>query len=536
MKWRFTCSLRLRAILRELNPFNSSQSIPWARRCTHLTSRLARSLIWYILGFVLLTISILPTFKVPAYGDDFNQEVTVYGQFNGSLFELFLHSWQGNSAANRFVPIGHTWMYFSDFANYVVSTSTGIGMHWLLRFLGLLLFGLVILGAAFATQQALKFLDRKNKISLAGIFAGLSVIVATTLQLHPWSHDATLTIADAGLSSSALAFLILGLAFWSTNRTSTKYPALLIALFSITGVWFYEIVLTAIAGSAVIYLWNIYARRHQPENKRRAYAFFVAGTITPAIAYLLGLMYSSTLDLVEYSGTSVKLGPEGLLPLGILVLSAVPGTAWDYSAVYAKGIELSTTSVASGFVIAFLIIAVSILAIRSKRQPLNVRTSQLWAVATAFAVFFYGTLAMHSFTEKHIREAKNLGWVYISYVQTATIVAIALLIIFLLLNKNFQKTIVLTIVPLATAFAMVQSSVNWNVAIEASTRYANNKELLSASSQKIQDESRRCKILASSTKKMPDETRKSITSRINSTYEAKFGVPFCSVAEPNQAK
>jgi hypothetical protein len=457
--------------------------------------------------------------------------MSVYRDFGGTLSTVIADGWRSGMQANRFSPVGREWAFLYHFSMHALGTKLGIDMHWLYRAGAFALLWLAALSAAFFLSRAARFVHAANRLPVWPVFAAICGIVAVTMQLHPWSHDPMITISEIGVGVVALCFMHLGLSIWAvTDGAGRVGPIVVTALSSLVGVTFYESFATAVAGSAIIFAGLGWTRRHDAADRRRLILLLLTAVALPAVVFIVGRLYVNSLGASEYSGTELALSAEGLVPLGVLLAAAIPGTAWAYAADYAQfGIRLSGEALVGGFLIALVLVVMVLWWLRRERERLRVGR-RIWLVLAALGVTLGGTLAMHSFTEKYIAEIREIGWIYLSYTLTVLTVAVLVVLLGACLQQVQVRRGLVVLLPLVTVFAMAQQTVNWSVAEEAGQRLAVNRALTNAATEFIPSASERCRLLDAwdTAYTWPEYARQQVIEGINWSYEHDFGEVFCA--------
>src|SRR5690606_37426553 len=124
-------------------------------------------------------------------------------------------------------------------------------------------------------------------------------------QLHPWSHDPTVTITEIGYGVAILSFLLIGLAFSATRpEVGTLKAALPVGVLSLLGVMFYETFVSAIIGAAIIYVLLLWKARRAKSGLTKPLVLLAVGVLLPALVFIVGRLYVSTIpNIPDYAGT-----------------------------------------------------------------------------------------------------------------------------------------------------------------------------------------------------------------------------------------
>ncbi|WP_417562208.1 hypothetical protein [Microbacterium sp.] len=487
---------------------------------------------WARLTFVALSVAMLgaaasATVRVPVYGDDFRLSQQTFAQFDGSIWDVFTTAATSGWQANRFNPVGRFFAFNYHFWMHESAVLSGIGMHWFYRAGSFVLLLLLVLSASYAFKRAIVFMHEKNEqVPGVLVFASLSAFLALTLQLHPWSHDPTMTISEIGLASGAISFFYLGLCF-RFGRSPGRWSSLVIALVSAGATMFYETTIAAIVAGAVVWAALVWRARRHREGMLRPVMLLVAGTVVPLLVFVLGRMYVATMDLAPYPGTELALRAAGFRPMAMLLLGMIPGTAWGESASYADGISFSAPAMTASAVI---VVALILTVLMARKRWVGLQASRSVAlVAVVFGILALLTLIMHAFTEKYISEITKPGQIYLSYTMLMLVTGMLVLGVILRIRSGRALVALILLLPLASGFVVVQQAVDWSVAEQAATVNAPNRSLMHLSSKWEPDAQRRCSVLEAwqNSHKWPAYYVQAVTDGVQKNYRLSFGIAFC---------
>lgn len=487
-----------------------------------------RSLLWGIIGTAFLVTVLAPASLIPIYGDDFNWPLLWYRAFEGDPWIAIATAWHSDLQPNRFNPIGREFALTYHFFAVEVSMSLGIDMHWYYALGTFALIWLTVLTAAWAFVSAARFVSDANRVSVWVVFALLAGIFAVTVQLHPSFHDPTLTISEIGYGNAILSFLLIGVAFWACRPTTTPVRAgLVVGVLTTVGVLFYESFVAAVAATALLYVWLLIRTRRIRNARRKPIVLLLAGVLLPALLFLAGRLYVSTVPGVpEYGGTELVLGLGGVKVLGYLLLGTLPASGWRNAWSQLGGVDVSLAAAVNTSIIVVLLIVVVLLLRKTRTRRLE-RTERSWIAIAVFAAVFLLVPASISFTAKYAEEIDRLGAVYISYGMLILLVAMAVLLLMVSLPRP-NLPVAIVGIALVAVFTFAQQTVTWSVAHHFESAYAPNRTITSAIVSTVSTDEDRCRTLYDWYEVWGYvDKHEELRGAISWAYEHKFGIPFC---------
>ncbi|WP_144276405.1 hypothetical protein [Demequina sp. NBRC 110053] len=491
-------------------------------------ARRLRTLAWVALGTAALAVAYAPAWSAPLFSDDLQLSHEAYPQFDGSYATALTESWVTGWQPNRFSPVGRFFSYTFHFAMHDLAVRSGLSMELWYRGAGLAMLVALSAAAALTLVAAARFVARANGwLRCSRAYAAVSIAIAVLIQLHPWSTDGLLSIFDVGLGAGVLSLLVVAAGLWAVGSQRPLWlVASVVGVVAVCGVLFYETIAAAVAATAIAYGWAFVSERRAARPGRRPLMLGLVGVVIPALVFVAGRIYVSTLDLAEYAGTDVALRPEGVAVLARLTGATVPGYGLRELMAMTGGLRVTSLVLVCAFALIMIVAAALILARRRRALTVNRRA---WVIVAMLGTLVLLTYAMHSFTEKYIREIVFPGRVYISYVTGVAVVAIVLAALALSVRPRVAERWGMVVLPALGAWVVVQQAANWS-AVET---FASQSEAVSALSAAVvewnPDEAARCVVMERWVETSGEDPRlvHRVVTGANDAYTLDFGEPFC---------
>ncbi|RYV51363.1 hypothetical protein [Pengzhenrongella frigida] len=490
-----------------------------------------RSALWALLGTVLLALGAIPAARVPIIGDDFHAFFESYAIVDGNAGSAFAYGWNQGLLAGHFNPVGQAIGAVYHFGAFAVSSSLGISPQYYDVFFGSGLMWLTVAGAALTLTWGLRHAGAVGQVSYWRNFALLAAVVASTLQLHPWSNDPVTSFGPAGWGSAAIGFALLGMSLRSTvpGRTSVA-DFFLVGALAVVAVLYYEMLVGMIAGTAAVYVGVVVRARlrRNTADLRRGLLLGVVGVVLPAVIFVGGRFLAIPSTESNYTGTTLSVGSAAAATWWTAIVGALPGGGWRYLSEMAGSVELALKPVALALL---LCLAVGLLVVAWMRAPrLWVPWTRAALIPVAGVVATWAlTTATHTTTQKYIDEIKVPGQVYLYYV--VGVVCAAILISWAIIAlapraPSFAGPVALLLVG---AFLMIQMPLNWRLATVSADAFALNRTLAGVVVTDEASEDERCAALAAwVTRPWPDYYREAVVGDAQEDFERVFGEPFCT--------
>lgn len=491
---------------------------------------------WAAFGTVMLALGFSSAARVPIVGDDFQalQEAFSFGR--GDLGTTVVYGWEAGMKAGHFNPVGQLLGAVYHFAAYGLSVVFDADPQVFHALAGFVLMWLVTLAASFALVWTGRFVRNRDVLPFWRVFALVASITAVTVQLHPWSNDPVTTYSMAGLGSAAIAFLLVALALRAmTEGTSGWFGPVSVAVLGVFAVTYYEMLVAAVAATAVVYVGTIVPKSERTHARvRRVVVLLCSGVVLPAIVFIGGRLIAAPAATSGYTGTSVSLSPEAFRTLAYSMVSTIPGGAWPYSLRRIDPMELSRPAIVVAGLLCIGILALAIIWWRS--TPLRLTPSKrLWIPAAGLLTLWVLSVASHAFTPKYIAEITAPGLVYLFYAVGLFCAAVGLAAGVLMFSRGRLRTVSVIALPLLCLFALMQQSINWTISDVMREAYSGNAQLAALSTDEGTTEAERCAALDSWTARpWPDYYRDSVETNIDKNYRRVFDEPFCDISFPSQ--
>jgi hypothetical protein len=252
--------------------------------------------------------------------------------------------------------------------------------------------------------------------------------------------------------------------------------------------------------------------------------------VLPVLVFLVGRGTRPSVNS-GYAGTTTRLGSEAARTFGEAMVSSLPGAGWQ-RAIRSLGGTLGIVAVA------FAVVTLLAWTVLRHRDHVRARPADsarpldrvmVAAISVGLVAYWAIAVAIHSVTVKVQDESHGFGYVYISYMVGACVVALGLAAGGRwLLRGRRRPTTWFAVAAVALSFVFIQQTVNWRLAERLDGAYATNRRLLDAFDDGS-DEVERCAALDEWNKgPWPDYYSQDVTDGLQKAYEAYFGEPFCT--------
>ena len=492
---------------------------------------LLKKLVWPVFGTVMLALGFLAATRVPIVGDDFQALQEAFVRSGGDLGGSIAYGWTAGMQAGHFNPVGQLLGAVYHFAAYEFSVFFQITPQFFHVASSFGLIWLTALAASYAVVCAGKFVRNSGQLPLGRVFALIATITGLTLQLHPWSNDPVTTYTMAGFGSAAVAFLLLALSLRVLSPgTSSWGGALSVAAVGVFAVLYYEMLVAAVAATAVVYLGAILPRADRTRSLvTKSLLLLTVGVALPAVVFVGGRLLAAPAVSSGYTGTSVALGPDALRTWVYSMISTLPGGAWPYSMYRIDPLALSRPAVVVAGLLCLGIIGLAICWWKSTPVRLD-PTRRLWVPAGALFTLWALSVAAHAVTPKYISEITSPGLVYLFYAVGVVCAAVLLAAVVLILSRTALSRTSMIALPLLCAFVVVQQAVNWTLGDLMRSAYSSNAQLAALSTNATASEEERCAALTLWLEKpWPDYYEESVATNVEHNYEANFDEAFCDL-------
>ncbi|WP_104127521.1 hypothetical protein [Cryobacterium sp. Y57] len=493
---------------------------------------LLKKLVWPVFGSVMLALSFLAATRVPIVGDDFQALQEAFVRSGGDLAGSIAYGWTAGMQAGHFNPVGQLLGAVYHFAAYEFSVVFQITPQFFHVASSLGLIWLTTLAASYVVVCAAKFVRNTSALPLGPIFALVATITGLTLQIHPWSNDPVTTYSMAGFGSAAVAFLLLALALRALSPGTSRWGGpVAVAVVSVFAVLYYEMLVAAVAATAVVYVGAILPRADRTRSSvTKSLLLLLVGVALPAIVFVGGRFLAAPAVSSGYTGTSVALGPDALRTWVFSMVSTLPGGAWPYSMYRIDPLALSRSAVVVAGLLCLGVIGLAIIWWKSTPVRLD-PTRRLWVPAGALFTLWALSVAAHAVTPKYISEITSPGLVYLFYAVGVVCAAVFLAVVILILPRTALLKTSMIALPLLCAFVVVQQAVNWTLGDLMRSAYSSNAQLAAVSTNETSSEAERCAALQLWLEKpWPQYYEESVTTNVELNFEASFDDEFCGLA------
>ena len=484
-----------------------------------------------LIGTLILALGLLPITRVPVIGDDFFVLFQSQGQSDGDFFAWVSLAWGWGLQAGHFNPVGQVLGGSYHFFALPITSMLGIAPHHYYVAGSYTLITLSVVAAAYATQSMMRFVWTDSAVPFWRVYGLLATVAGVTVQLHPWSNDPVTTYSMAGFGSAAIAFLLLGMAFSAvqTERVGALRLAAISAL-SVFAVVYYEMLVAAVAATAVVYVWAIIRPRPDiPDHRRRAVLLVIVSVVLPAVVFVGGRAYVSLVSGTGgYTGTSVALGFDTVRTLAFGMASSLPGGAWPYTLYRVDPIEFGRAAIVTSFVLVLALIALTLIWSRQKTQPLG-KPLDLWVPATSLVVLWVLSTLAHAITPKYIAEVSAPGLVYLFYAVGMLVltVVIAVAVMACRVTRMWRVAFLMMLM----WFAVGQQSINWTLSTIMRDAYVVNTDLGGAANDADLSIEARCDRLQSWIDRgWPQYYLDAVVEYVPKSFEQLTGERFCDEA------
>lgn len=486
------------------------------------------SFLWVTLGLSILVVGFLPATRVPTLGDDFYVVFQAQGISGGDLGVWLALAWQWGMQAGHFNPVGQLLGGLYHFGAYAWGAAVGVTPTAYYLVGAFVILALAALAATFALLRALRHAGYPG-VPSARLFALIAAVTGLTLQLHPWSNDPVTTYSMAGYASAAIGFLLIGFAFKAIAGGGPRILDFLrVGVTATFAVIFYEMLVAAVAATAVVYVAAWFSRRGPGGSRAGVLGLGLVGVVLPAVVFVGGRLYVALVSGTGgYTGTTAVPGLDSARAFVFGMASSVPGAAWPYTYHRLGTVELSRPALVGAFVLIGLLAVFVIAWTRRPVARLAVTRRLVLPVAVLVAFWALATLS-HTITPKYTVEISAPGLVYLFYSVGSLVVTLLLAFAVLALRLPAGRVIGVVVVVGISAFAVVQQSVNWTLGTMMANSYAVNARLLEASVDADMPEAERCDRLEEwNARDWPDYYRDAALVYLAEAYENARDDEFC---------
>jgi hypothetical protein len=502
---------------------------------------------WGAAGAAVLSVGYLPATEVPIIADDLMALNETYAVSNGSLWRAISFGVTEGTEAGHFNPIGQALGATYHYAAWAVSASLGVDPQYFDVLAYLALIALAVAGAASVVVWGL---SRSTRLQprFWPLFALICAVTAATMQIHSLgSNDPVVSFGPAGWGSAAIGFWTIAMALRATSPGVTGRGWMVGAsLMAISCVWYYEMLVSAVAATAVALVLTATLAVDRATVRRRCQVLLGTAVALPMVVFVVGRTLAVPGGDTSYGGTTVALGTDALETWWTGMVGALPGAGWNFLTEITGPPVLRFDVMLLGGLLCLIVGGIGYAWARSAGRtdaPLaGVGTpaddaapagrSPVAALVAVVVTFWALATAAHSVAVKYIQEIQDFGQVYLFYavgvVAFATLVAVALVA----LRPRARGVVLLALVPVVGGFVLAQFSVNVAVAETTRRMVPHNGPLVALSTDADAPESQRCEVLGQwLAQGFAPHYASAISVDLQENYERKFGEPFCSTIE-----
>lgn len=494
-----------------------------------------RNISWSLLGLAVLFVGFIPATRVPIIGDDFYVIFQAQGMSGGDLLTWSALAWGWGMQAGHFNPVGQVLGGMYHFVSIPITSALNIAPGYYYQAGAFALLLLAVIAATYFFVQTLKTLQLEvSPGASARYFALIAVITGVTIQVHPWSNDPVTTYSMAGYGSTAVGFLLLGLAMKAVRPNSHPvWMTVKVSLVAVFSVVYYELLVAAVAGSAFIFAAGFFKKLAVTTvSKKRLSALIGFGVVLPAMVFLGGRLYVSLVSGTGgYTGTVVGSPLDGVKTFVFSLISAMPGGAWPYSFYRVNPMILSRPAFIAGAVLLVLLVVFAIAWFTSSPEKPARHPRKIWIPIFALVTFWWLSTAAQAFTAKYIAEITAPGLVYLFYpIGMLTMSLFIAGFVIQISKKRLATTGAIALVFIGW-FGITQETINWTLSTQMESAYRVNSELSAAVTNSRIDENQRCIRLANwLEREWPEYYREGVLENLGPTYERIKGEAFCSLS------
>ncbi len=504
---------------------------------------------WALAGTAALGVGYIPAARVPIIADDFQALHETFAITDGSLWEALTFGFSAGQQAGHSNPVGQTLGALYHYLAYWLSTVFGFSPQ---HYDVVATVAMIALGVAGAASTVVWGLSRVPAVraSFWPSFALLAAITAATLQLHvPWSDDPVVSYGPAGFGSTALGLWTIAWALRATapgNRD--KRSILVCSALAAAGVWYYEMLVAAVAAVAVALVLIALTSLDRAQVRRRCLVLMGTGVLLPAVMFVAGrVLLAVPSEEAAYGGTTLALGRAGLSAWGNGMVGALPGGGWNYLTESAGPPALTGDSLPLAGGLLLLVGGIGFAWARStaagsaRPDPVPPTAADRlpawrspWLVPVAALLTFWGgATATHAMTVKYSEKMARPGLVYLSYAVGLICVAALIVLALLALRQRRGARPLLAVVPVLGAFVVLQATLNMTLADITQGNYPFNAQMVAQSADGDVPENVRCGTLHEwlIQQGWPEYYLVAVRDGIQENYERSFGEPFCAAIE-----
>lgn len=356
------------------------------------------------------------------------------------------------------------------------------------------------------------------------------VFVSTSQISQLWSNDPVANYVLTGYPSAMIGILSIYLFCLYLHKGGSRL-LFLSTIVATLGVLYYEINLVLIIVFLVLSISSYLTHKGSVVNL----LIEIAKVISIPLVLIPPLVLSKSTNLMNYAGTTIQLGTDGLRSFLVGIFSGIPSAGWPQSF-----LQLNKFGFDFGF-LEFTIIGVLgcfLVSIYMRSKALDLKMPQLPNDSNAkgsprftklftLSIMLYGifSVVLQTGTQKYQLEITEIGDTYMFYAQLHLIIVFCLVVIFmknLTLGKTLSKLLALVFV-----FGAIQITLNTNLVRAANTYVSASQVVISQFNASSSNEERCLSVENWNRNFWPQEYASSFLVGLDYSFTKFYGERFC---------
>lgn len=356
------------------------------------------------------------------------------------------------------------------------------------------------------------------------------VFVSTSQISQLWSNDPVGNYVLTGYPSAMIGILSIYLFCLYLKKGSSR-SLFLSTIVATLGVLYYEINLVLIIVFLVLSISSYLVHKGSVVNL----FIEIAKIVSIPLILIPPLVLSKSNNMMNYAGTTIQLGTDGLRSFLVGIFSGIPSAGWPQSFLQLNKFGFDFGFLEFTIVGVFGCLLVSIY-IRSKALDLkmpqlpndiNAKGSPRFTKLFTLSIMLYGifSVVLQTGTQKYQLEIMHIGDTYMFYAQLHIIIVFCLVVILmknLTLEKKFYKLLALVFV-----FGAIQMTLNTNLVRAANTYVSASQVVISQFNASSSNEERCLSIENWNRNFWPQEYVSSFLVGLDYSYSKFYGERFC---------
>ena len=472
-----------------------------------------------------------PALTTPLIADDFLNPFDQFRQSGAGLGRNLGDAWKIVFSGASFRPVGglvgalYNWWWLQANAHL------GLGIETAYALTKAAVFSFTITAGTLVIARVLRLLGSTTHFSR--IHFAFAAVFSLTLQIHGgWSNDPVVSYPLSGFLSTSLSLIFLWSMLGFVQRPcarGTIFPSFL-AVFAVAN---YELSFGAVLGGSLLVFLFAVLMPQVSTNRRRLALVGQVPLVVSIVFVVCGRVIVGSASST-YAGTTVRIDHHFPFTAVRTLASSLPASAWVLSrdalggsvALSARTLIVAVVALAAG----------TMLVLESGQTKPDLRLARRLIVAPVAMLLTYWLSAagLQAMTVKVQDEAPRIGYVYTHYAVGATVVAVIVALLLLLVPwSRVRRPAVALSFGALSILSTVQLTVNWRLAERLRQTTIPNQNLIESYSEN-RPFGERCAALRDWTAgQWPAYYENQMVDGIKSAFQHFHGEEFCGAYVPN---